>query len=540
MRMPGPDYKPRSGALRTRLVVVLLALMSVLIVGLVWQALQTAGSNRATATRVLQDYGRLAGDEFIRRAMVDVGYNGYFGHINALRRQLAAGTDILSQPPGAGISDEAAVAARLALWRFIVDGVTPGGRFSSPVESDVKAYVAERATAVAAMSPDTTPLVIDHKRFDNLSRTFVFASAGDAVIGFEVDRAMLALRLRKLLGGEPLLPDSLARGAVGNESLYLEFKDDSGDVLFSTTGSYDPYLLTTKVIDDEYSGIFLSHAVSVAIDASAAEALIIGGLPRSRVPLLLVTVVLTVALLIAAILQLRREYALMKMRSDFVSEVSHELRTPLAQIRMFIETLLLERFESADDKRRALEIINRESQRLIHLVDNVLRFSGENGKAPSLNVSGGPLAPTVTRVVDEFRLLADAAGSSIDVELDAEAEAAFDEDALRRILLNLLDNAVKYGPAGQRILVTVQAAAGGARLSVHDQGPGVPAAEREKIWDGYYRLDRERDSAIAGTGIGLAVVQDLVRRLDGKAWVESHDHAGSAFIVELPRAATQS
>ncbi len=538
--MTGPANKLRSSASRTRPIVVLLVLLSVVVLGLVWQAIQTASSNRATATRVLQDYGRLAGDEFTRRAMVEVGYAGYFAHINALRRQLAAGADILSQPLGEAADDAVNKAAQLARWRFIADGSTRGARFSSPVNSDIDTYINERAAQVAAMPPDQTPLVIDHKQFDGRPHTLVFAVAGDAVLGFEVNRAVLGERLREVFEGEPLLPESLARGAVGNESLYLEFGDGSGAVLFSTNGEHDPYLLTTKTIDDAYSGIFLSHTVAVAIDASAAELLIIGGLPQSRLPLLVATVLLTIALLIAAILQLRREYALMKMRSDFVSEVSHELRTPLAQIRMFIETLLLERFETADDKRRALEIINRESQRLIHLVDNVLRFSGENGKAPSLSVTTGPLAPTVARVVDEFQLLANAADNTIELELDENTEAAFDNDALRRILLNLLDNAVKYGPEGQRINVTLEPVVAGARLAVRDEGPGIPTGERDRIWDGYYRLERERDSAIAGTGIGLAVVHDLVRRLGGKAWVECGDGTGATFIVELPGAAVPS
>lgn len=516
-RMAGTDHKPHGGVSRSRLSVVLLILVSVLVLSLVWQSIRTASSNRATATRVLQDYGRLAGDEFTRRAMVEVGYSGYYAHLNALRRQLAAGADFLPQP--------------LARLHFIVDPSAPGGRFSEPVNPGVRAYVAGRAQEIAALPSNQSSLVIDHAPFDDRSRTFVFASADQAIIGFEVDREVLGERLRDVFEGEPLLPESLAHGAVGNESLYLAFADDSGEVLFASKSTFDPYLLTTTVIDDEYSGIFLGHTIAVAIDAGAADTLIIGGLPRSRLPLLLVTVLLTVVLLVAAILQLRREYALMKMRSDFVAEVSHELRTPLTQIRLFVETLLLERFETGDDQRRALQIINRESQRLSHLVENVLRFSGGNGEQPSHDVRQGPLAPTVERVIDEFRLLADGAGDTIELTLDEAAEARFDEDALRQILLNLLDNAVKYGPEGQAIRVLLESTTNGARLFVHDQGPGVPEAERLKIWDGYYRLERERDSAIAGTGIGLAVVKDLVTRLGGRAWVENRD--GATFIVEF-------
>ena len=110
-------------------------------------------------------------------------------------------------------------------------------------------------------------------------------------------------------------------------------------------------------------------------------------------------------------------------------------------------------------------------------------------------------------------------------------------EALETAVLNLLDNAVKYGPAGQNIDVSLIAQQQSVRLRVCDQGPGVPVADREKIWGGYYRLERERDSAIAGTGIGLAVVRELVGRHGGKTWVEEGRDGGARFVVEFPKAA---
>jgi signal transduction histidine kinase len=223
------------------------------------------------------------------------------------------------------------------------------------------------------------------------------------------------------------------------------------------------------------------------------------------------------------------------MRTDFVSEVSHELRTPLTQIRMFTETLLFDRFETGDDKKRALEIINRESQRLAHLVENVLQFSNDNGEKRELSPVHAELAPVIEKVAAEFRPLAESADNRIELDLDKQAAALFDADALRQILLNLLDNAVKYGPAGQRIRVSLRDASDAVELGVCDEGPGIPAAERERIWDGYYRLERERQSAIAGTGIGLAVVRDLVTRLGGSVRIDAGDDTGACFIVTLPK-----
>ena len=111
-----------------------------------------------------------------------------------------------------------------------------------------------------------------------------------------------------------------------------------------------------------------------------------------------------------------------------------------------------------------------------------------------------------------------------------------DRDAVVQILRNLLENAIKYGPEGQTVRVTVDASNGVARLMVEDQGPGVPAAERERIWQPYHRLTRDRRAAGAGTGLGLSVVAELSGLLNGRAWVEDAAGGGARFVVELPRA----
>src|SRR3989454_10950582 len=108
------------------------------------------------------------------------------------------------------------------------------------------------------------------------------------------------------------------------------------------------------------------------------------------------------------------------------------------------------------------------------------------------------------------------------------------------MLLNLLDNAVKYGPSGQTVTLGLTVADGRARVSVDDEGPGIPAAERERIWDRFWRLERDRGSAVAGTGIGVSVGRELVALHGGRTWgedapaAERGDRAGSRVVVELP------
>jgi signal transduction histidine kinase len=114
-----------------------------------------------------------------------------------------------------------------------------------------------------------------------------------------------------------------------------------------------------------------------------------------------------------------------------------------------------------------------------------------------------------------------------------------DPDAVRQILINLLDNAVKYGGSPQRVIVGLEAGNAVALLSVDDQGPGIPAADRERVFEHFQRLERDRQSAIAGTGIGLSVVKELVGRHGGRCWVTAGDRGGARFVVELPLAAPE-
>jgi len=249
---------------------------------------------------------------------------------------------------------------------------------------------------------------------------------------------------------------------------------------------------------------------------------------------------LTAGLIVTALVQLRRESDLARLRTDFVSGVSHELRTPLAQIRMFGETLLLGRVRSDTERRRSLEIIDQEARRLTHLVENLLHFSRSERQAHHVTPEPTWMAPLVRSVVEAFTPLAAPRRARLRTDLAEGVVAAVDAEAFRQMLLNLLDNAVKYGPEDQTVTVTLAAAdaAGRVRVSVDDQGPGVPPAERERVWERFWRLERDRGSAVAGTGIGLAVVRELAALHGGRAWVEDPPAGrGARFALELPAAA---
>jgi signal transduction histidine kinase len=243
-----------------------------------------------------------------------------------------------------------------------------------------------------------------------------------------------------------------------------------------------------------------------------------------------------VALIVTAILQLRREMALQRLRDEFVASVSHELRTPLTQIRMFTETLLLDRIRSNDEQRRSLEIIDREARRLGQLVENVLQFSRSERKIASLAKSRQELAPLLSEIVDDFESSMNGTPVHIEPRLASGVSAEVDCDAIRQIVLNLLDNAVKYGPKHQLIVLGLEVQDSKAVLFVEDEGPGIPEGERERVFERFQRLERDCQSATAGTGIGLSVVRDLVLRHGGRCHVANGKRTGARLVVELPLA----
>ncbi len=499
---------------RSTPIVALLIVSVLLVAGLAWQAQRIAVIHLNTATTVLREYAMLVADEYARRATVEVGYRSYFLTLERLR-----GVD-------AGVP-----VPIVAQW-FTFDAIQRQLDPAAALEDSVRSLVSRQLSQLSFANTEQ-PYAVVH--LPDTTLVFSWDRQTQQGVGFVVAAAELSTVLRRAFEQTTLLPAGLASGKITNRYVSLEVSDPFGRVLFSTGAAFDPYLRIEKRLGSDYAGVLEDYRVAAAIDPVVSDSLVIGGLPRSRLPLLLLVFALTLGVLLTAVRLLRRERAVTKMRTDFVSEVSHELRTPLTQIRMFAETLLLDRVRSEDEKRRAIDVINREARRLIHMVENLLRFSDASAARFPLSMNCQRLAPLIEQVIDEFLPLAAKHGIGIESQFDTELTAAVDGDAIRQILLNLLDNAVKYGPDGQTVWVELKAHGEAVRLVVCDHGPGIPDADKDRIWSDYHRLERERDSAIAGAGIGLSVVAEIVAGHGGSTWVESAQDGGACFIVELPR-----
>ena len=241
--------------------------------------------------------------------------------------------------------------------------------------------------------------------------------------------------------------------------------------------------------------------------------------------------------IVYAFRNLTEERALDELKSDFIATVSHELRTPLAAIYGCARTLLRSDLELAEpDQERLLEVISQESERLTRIVADILLASQIDAGRLRLKDQEFDAAALVRAVVEEMEAsLNGIEGISLElVAPDSVVRVSGDEDRLRQILLNLVDNAVKYSPEGGRVVVSVQQRDGGLRIAVRDEGLGIPHGEQQRIFGKFYRLDPQQTRGVGGTGLGLYICRELVRRMAGRMSVDSKEGEGSTFVIDLP------
>jgi signal transduction histidine kinase len=354
-------------------------------------------------------------------------------------------------------------------------------------------------------------------------------SGGYGLRGFSTCLGGSDSPFRRVMLAERALPPAVTGNLPADSLFSVSVVGGPGAPLFASPARYSSPYHGSARLGTEFGDLELR----LELRPDMAGRLVIGGIPSSPTPLALGLLGLSTLLVVTALLQLRREYELITIRSDFVSNVSHELRTPLSQILLFTELLKLGRLRSSAERQRSIEIIDQEARRLIRLVENVLQFSRSGATRRGLDRESLPLATLASETIDAFRPLAAARDVTLRTEVPAGASVRADRSALRQILLNLLDNAVKYGPRGQTVLVQAETLNGRTRIVVEDQGPGIPPDDRDRVWEGYYRLQREQHSAVAGSGIGLAVVRSLATDMGGKTWIEDTDTGGARFVVEL-------
>jgi signal transduction histidine kinase len=258
---------------------------------------------------------------------------------------------------------------------------------------------------------------------------------------------------------------------------------------------------------------------------------------RSTLNIMMVVLAFIILMGLFAIYQSARGVmALSERRSRFVSSVTHELKTPLTNIRMYIE--MLEQGIARDPEREQeyLRILGSESSRLSRLINNVLEFSKFEKKQTRLDLREGTLEEVIQEVKEVMQEKLRQEGFSLKVEMEELPPFKYDREAMIQILINLIDNSMKFGKSmpSREITIKVYPEPDMAKISVSDTGPGIPRHDLKKVFDDFYRVDSDLTRTTGGTGIGLALVNKLVTLMGGSVKADNNHGPGCTITISLP------
>jgi signal transduction histidine kinase len=356
------------------------------------------------------------------------------------------------------------------------------------------------------------------------------------------ERRTLRALVRRPHPGAPDATDAAKRAVASPIDLFaLQVRDTSGRVLFATPRA--AHVMPATSFAAEYDDSALDLVIGAALDQARGEQLvsaIVG--PVARTQWLLGGVAALGAFFVAGVmLQLRRRHQLAEVRRDFVAAISHELRTPLAHMALLSETLLIPAGRDEEAQRaRWLGVIHREAIRLGRLVDNVLLHVRGEHRGHTIDRAWLDLEDVMDDVLASMELAADARSVRLTADFPGELMVYADMGALRQVLLNLIDNAIKHGPDGQTVAITIALEPRSAThaacvvITVDDEGPGIAPSDRARVWRPFVRLG-DRGGATGGSGLGLSVVRDLVRQHGGRVELRESPLGGVRAVVSLPQ-----
>ncbi len=521
-----------------RWIMLLLAGLMLLSIALARQGYDIASSQEQGINHLLSDYAQLISDNYGRSLISRVGFEHVYPLVRDLGQAglLQSGTQQWPDDQANNIAMKNINYPLLAVFRFPDDDGPsvwlsggPGDASGSDADTRSRLWWNTREEGFSQ------PFQILHWNMNDVSQSLVLipATSGSDIFGLLLNPATLNQLIGIDMSTYQLLPEALADSDAIRPFVHIQVEDPDQYVLFSTSGYRDRYNTASSVIHDDYAGLFAGYSITASVERQAASLLAIGQHARTDLNSIVILMGMTLIMGCSALLLLRRERRLIAMRKDFVARVSHELRTPLTQIRMYAESILLDRLPEKAQQTKALQVIHRETQRLSHLVENVLRFSGGNGQQHLPENSPYRLLEMLEHLHEDFLPMLTARNATLDIDCEPSITTRCHRESLQQILGNLTDNALKYGPVGQIISLQASATDTKIRICITDQGPGIPARFHKQIFQPYFRLERETERAIAGTGIGLSVASELAGQLGGALQIEIVAAGGSRFCLTL-------
>jgi signal transduction histidine kinase len=388
------------------------------------------------------------------------------------------------------------------------------------------------------------PIQVAHARFEVFLRIFYTDAERSeyfAVRGFSVNMDALRSHILPALYQQRLA--SLLEPEAGQPRFDLHILDESGQQVFGPAteihplAASEPFLMQFYPVEDIGSRMNATiplRSWRLVVSPRSDSAGTIASAWMQGYWFSGLSVVLMLVALAFAVQSRRRAVQLSRMQADFVAQVSHQLKTPVALLSAVGETLALQRAQSPEKLAQCVDIVQEESSRLTALIERVLEFSrtGDGGKKYEMEPVN--LGTLVRETVDAFSGALESSGFRIEVlEQAAAPTVSADPAALEQVLINLLDNAIKYSGSSRLVTVTVGVSANQAVIAVTDRGIGISADQRRRIFERFYRGDggilRRQ-----GFGLGLAIAQEVTAAHGGRIEVESTVGQGSTFRVRLP------
>ena len=548
------------------------ALLGIVVVSAlaVLESMHNARDRKAAAERTVRDYAMFASYLYTTRAYLSARDRTLFQAYVALhpsepwvRSALPPPTAIPAIPD---TTERCGPATNWPIYRFRLD-----------MPSRSVTYVGGRpAPSIAAIIRDSIPKLADARwvRLARFGYLFVDAPGGRETVAYapaydSSSRLLAVYGYRSCYGVRdtmdyngiykvvkvmpPMVPGFIADSSSSSQDTAHRAVDPTSEQMMGAkwrAGMPAESLLTLTISDAAHRTIYENpkgglksnyYGVAplgfiggtsfwVSLRPDVARFLVAGGIPESRVPASLLLLAGSIILAIAGFASLRSEIRLVNSRQRFLANVSHELRTPLQQILMFVQLLRLGRTRSESERERSLEIIERETHRLIALSNSVMTAARNEVQLQSAPIDVSAVAQTAA---DFFAPLAEARKMQIEVDVVAPAIAHGDPGAIRQILINVLDNAAKYGPVGQTITIGVRNDGNVVRLWVDDCGQGIPTSERVNVWKPFFRVGGTLDDSTGGAGLGLSIVRDLATAMDAKAELTEAPGGGTRFTLAL-------
>jgi signal transduction histidine kinase len=344
---------------------------------------------------------------------------------------------------------------------------------------------------------------------------------------------VLRFRFRPEYVRERIVPDYLSHDFPNpDQALVVRVTDEEGRKVFETAPTPDGRFEVSREVESSPSldGLRLSlryRDLSIEQDVRRWE--------MGTLALIGFIDLMLGAGLFLVYSNVRREAHLSRLKSDFVANVSHELKTPLALIRLFAETLELRRVPTEEKAHQYYRVINKESQRLTQLINNILDFSRIEAGRKEYRFAPANVGRIVSEVVEAYRFQIEQQGFALTVDVAPDLpDVDADSEALGQALLNLVNNAIKYSREVKSLSLSVRGVGDTVQIAVADRGIGVPKGEQKKIFEKFYRGEASLVHETKGSGLGLSLVEHIMDAHGGAVDIESAPGKGSTFTLVLP------